>query len=143
LPARLADVAPDAPDVGTEANWKERALVAEQRAAQATAVLRAGLLPHLARWLRDRWLRTLARHRTQLLTTQQQAELELAELERRLAQVHAPMEDRLLAYEKRIAELEKQLTAKGEENRELIKAQILLARGKIERAKSGNRLTWN
>jgi membrane-associated HD superfamily phosphohydrolase len=143
LPARWGDAAADAGDFSAEAGWKERALAAEQRAAQATAVLRAGLLPHLARWLRDRWMRTLARQRTQLLTTQQKAELELAELEKRLAQVHAPMEDRLLAYEKRIVELEKELMVKGEENRELIKAQIVLARGKIEQAKSGNRLTWN
>ena len=65
------------------------------------------------------------------------------ELEQRLVAVQAPAEDRLKAYEERIAELEKDLTAKGEENRELIKATIEMARKRMEAERSKERMVWN
>src|SRR5207247_1597378 len=43
VPARL--------ETGTPSDWRQRALAAEQRAHHATGILRAGLVPHLARWL--------------------------------------------------------------------------------------------
>jgi hypothetical protein len=88
-------------------------------------------------------VRGLAMQRKQLMETQQKAEQELAELEQRLVAVQAPLEDRLKAYEQRIAELEKGLTAKGEENRELIKATIAIAKKKLEQERSKDRLAWN
>ena len=103
----------------------------------------ATLIPHLARWLMNKLVRGLALQRKQLIETQQKAEQELAELEERLVAVQAPLEDRLKAYEQRIAELEKGLTAKGEENRELIKATIAIAKKKLEQERSKDRLAWN
>jgi hypothetical protein len=50
------------------------------------------------------------------------------ELEQRLEHLHAPLQERITAYEQRIEELEKDLAAKGEENRELIGARINVAR---------------
>jgi cytochrome c-type biogenesis protein CcmH/NrfG len=55
----------------------------------------------------------------------------MAQLEARLARVHAPLEERLQTYEKRIAELESDLAARNAENRELIEAKIHLAREKL------------
>ena len=91
----------------------------------------------------NKLVRALTFQRTHLLETQKQAEQELAELDQRLASVQAPLEDRLKAYEQRIAELEKNLTAKGEENRELIKATIAMARKKLELERSKDRMAWN
>jgi DNA repair exonuclease SbcCD ATPase subunit len=131
------------PDVATDDYWKERALAAERRVEKTNHVMRAALIPHLARWLMSKLVRGLAMQRKQLMETQQKAEQELAELEQRLVAVQAPLEDRLKAYEQRIAELEKGLTAKGEENRELIKATIAIAKKKLEQERSKDRLAWN
>ena len=58
---------------------------------------------------------------------------------RRLAKVQAPMEQRLQLYHQRIAELERELAAKGQENRDLIEAKIVLTRKRLEaeQGKSG------
>ena len=53
-------------------------------------------------------------------------------MERRLNELHAPLQERLRVYETRIADLEKALAAKGEENRELIKAKIEMMRKQLE-----------
>jgi membrane-associated HD superfamily phosphohydrolase len=123
--------------------WKTRAITAERRAAQTSALLRAGLIPHLAHWLKQKLVRGLLTERSHLVNAQQAAELEAAELEQRLAQLQAPLGARLQAYEKRIAELERELATKGEENRELIRAKIELTRKKLELERGGGRLTWN
>src|SRR5206468_430318 len=123
--------------------WKERALAAERRVAETGQAIRRALIPHMARWLMSKLVRGLAMQRKQLLETQKKAEQELAELEQRLSAVQAPLEDRLKAYEQRIAELEKGLTAKGEENRELIKATIAMAKKKLQQERSKDRLAWN
>jgi 7TM-HD extracellular len=123
--------------------WQQRALIAEQRAQQATAMMRKSLLPHLARWLRTKIVRGLITQRAQLLNAQQAAELELAKLEKRLASINAPLEERLKAYELRIAELENELAAKARENQELIRIQIALTRKKLERERLNRPLAWN
>lgn len=73
----------------------------------------------------------MATHREALVKSQQQAETDMAQLEARLARVHAPLEERLQTYEQRIAELERELAARNAENRELIEAKIHLAREKL------------
>ena len=123
--------------------WRERALAAEARAQKATAMLRASLLPHLARWMMNELVQRLLSQRSQILTGQQNAEREVAELAARLEEVHTPLEDRLRAYEQRIAELEAELSAMGEQNLELIKAKIETTRKKLEGERSQDRLDWN
>jgi hypothetical protein len=93
--------------------------------------LRAGLFPHLARWMSSEMFHRIASHREVLVKSQQQAAREMAELEERLVRVHAPLEERLQAYEKRIGDLERELAAKHAENRELLEARIHLARQKL------------
>ena len=67
----------------------------------------------------------------------------MAELVQRLDRLHTPLEDRLRAYEKRIAELEAELAAKGQQNAELIKAKIETTRKKMEVERGQEPLTWN
>jgi hypothetical protein len=124
-------------------HWKQRALHAEQRAERQANLVRNGLLPHLTRWFKSWFVQGLLSQRAQLVDTQECAERDLAQLEQRLAQLHAPLEERLRAYEQRIAELERDLALKGEENRELIKATIAIARKRLERERARDPLAWN
>ncbi len=135
--ARAGDVAWD------DVVWRERALAAEARAQKATAMLRANLLPHMARWMMKEMMQRLLSQRTEILTSQQQAEREVAELADRLELLHAPLEDRLKAYERRIAELEAELAAKGLENQDLIQAQIETTRKKLEGERSQEPMNWS
>ena len=67
----------------------------------------------------------------------------MAELADRLELLHAPLEDRLKAYERRIAELEAELAAKGLENHDLIQAQIETTRKKLEGERSQEPMNWS
>ncbi len=124
-------------------SWQQRALAAEQQAEQAKNAIRAGLLPHLADWFKQKFVRRLVSERSQMLDVQKSATAELVELERRLDELHAPLQERLHAYEKRIVELEQLLAAKGEENRELLRAKIQMTRQQLESARTRNRLEFN
>lgn len=119
--------------------WQERALLAEQQTEKLQSVARAGLLAHLSQWL----TRRLISQRRLLLDTQNKAIAEMAELDARLEKVHAPLQDRLEAYERRIAELEKELAARGDENRELLKAKIEMIRKQLQAQREKNRLEFN
>jgi hypothetical protein len=107
--------------------WRARALVAEGKVDRAHEAIRSGVLG----WMREKVFRSMFRQRAQLLSSQQKAEAEMWELEQRLEQLHTPLQERISAYEKRIEELEKDLAAKGEENRELIGARISVARQQL------------
>lgn len=120
----------------SEEAWRQRALEAEARAQKATAMLRTKMLPHMARWMMQEFMQRLMWQRRAILTEQQTAEREVAELAERLENVHAPLEERLRAYESRIAELEEALAAKGEQNLELIKARIETTRRKLDGERS-------
>jgi predicted RNase H-like nuclease (RuvC/YqgF family) len=89
--------------------------------------------------MRERIFQNLFRQRERLLTAQEKAEQEMRELEQRLGQLHAPLQDRIRAYERRIEELERELADKGEENRQLIGARIDVARQQLrmERERGG------
>jgi flagellar biosynthesis/type III secretory pathway chaperone len=126
-----------------EAGWRQRALAAEARADNAAAMLRSHLLPHLARWMTGEGVRRLLSHRSALLMERRRAEQEVADLARRLEQVHAPIEERLRAYEKRIAELENELADKGAQNAELIKAKIESTRKKLAVERGQQPASWN
>jgi len=123
--------------------WQQRALAAERRAERAHEAIRAGVLPQFADWLKQRFIRGLVSDRVQMLEAQKSAAAELAELERRLDELHTPLQERLRAYERRIAELEKLLAARGEETRELLKAKIQMTRRQLETTRSRNPLEFN
>ena len=143
-PAATADALALAPyDPAADAEWRARALAAEARADKAAALLKARLLPQLARWMMTELVQKLVQQRSGFAASQQQAEAEVAELEQRLEQLQAPLAERLRAYEQRIAELERQLTLQGEQNRELLRATIATARKKLQAERERSPLTWN
>lgn len=98
--------------------------------------LRARLVPHLARGLMDKFVRALISQRSELMRTQEVGANQLAEIEQRLDQISVRLENRQTFYETRISQLEKELAAAEEENRELIRAKIHEARQNLEWAKT-------
>jgi len=109
----------DAADPG----WQERARQAEQRAHQATAVVREGLMPQLVRLMREKILQRLTSQRAHLIDSHVAGTMQVLELEERLEKIQSQFHARLAASEQRVAELEKELTAKDRFIRELLKAQ--------------------
>ena len=122
--------------------WRQRALEAERRAEQAQAATRANLAPHLAQVLKETVVQELATQRRELLKAQEEAALEIAAMIHRFDAVQAPLQERLHSYETRIQELEKELTALNEENRELLKLKIDMIRRQLEVERVHNRLTF-
>jgi shikimate kinase len=108
--------------------WQERALAAEQRAARATQVIRAGLTPHLARLMKDQLVWTLRTQRNQMVAAHGGGAALMEEMEQRLEQIQVDFESRVETYERRIAELERELATKTEVNRELIACRIEMTR---------------
>lgn len=108
--------------------WRNRALIAEGKAERAHQAIRSGVLG----WMREKIFQTLFRQRTELLSAQKKAELEMGELEQRLESLHAPLQERIRAYEQRIEELERELAAQGKANRDLIGARIAVARQHLD-----------
>lgn len=124
--------------VGSDDDWRQRALAAEQRADKAQAVIREGLLGHLARWMSDALVQKLLLQRAHLIESQEKAVTEVDRLGQRLETIQFRMQDRLLAYEREISRLEKELDTKDIINRELIQAEIQAIKRQmdVERVKS-------
>jgi hypothetical protein len=98
--------------------------------------VREGTMAHLARMMMDRFVMRLLSDRRESHLVQHQAAQDLAEMEQRLEQLRAPLQDRMRAYERRIADLEQDLARKGQENRELIRAKIALTHERLMSARS-------
>ena len=113
-------------------DWKQRALVAEAMAGRQGQVLREKLMPELAEFAKQSLVQGLYAQRNALLETQQAAQRALVELEARLAALQLPLPKRIRAYERRIAELEKEVETQGDEMRELTRATLVLVRKKLE-----------
>lgn len=127
-------------DTQTDAgDWQQRALEAEQKVARAHDAIRSGVMEQL----KEKAVSSLVSQRSDMMEAQHAAAAEMAELERRLNELATPLQDRLRAYESRIADLEKALAAKGDENRELIKAKIALMRKQLETERKGSDLQFN
>jgi hypothetical protein len=123
--------------------WRQRALMAEQRAEQVQAAVGASLAPHLAQVLKEALVQELAIQRRELLQAQQIAAAEIAQLTHHLDELRAPIHERLRSYEMRIQELEKELAARNEENRELLKLKIEMLRHQLEVENTRNRMEFN
>jgi hypothetical protein len=127
------------PGAPGDAGWRERAMVAEGKAERAQEAIRTGVLG----WMREKIVQTLFHQRAELLSVQQRAEAEMRELEQRLEQLHTPLQERITAYETRIQELENDLAAMGEENRELIGARINVAKQQLTAERERRRFGVN
>ena len=139
VPPPSAEVTPANAEVET---WRKRAFDAERRADQAQAAARASMAPHLAQMLRETVVQELATQRRELLKAQEEATLEIASMIRRFDSVQAPLQERLRSYETRIQELEKELNALSEENRELLKLKIEMIRHQLEVERVNNRIAF-
>ena len=109
------------------------ALLAGEAHPPANQELKERALAQLTEFAKESLVQGLYSQRKALLETQMKAQQELAELEARLATAQLP--ERLGAYEKRIAELEKELETRSGEVRELTNATLLLLRQKLEQEK--------
>jgi endoglucanase len=101
---------------------------------------RDGMLRHLARVMMESAIPRLMGQKRDLMRVQERAAQDLAQLDRRLEAIQAPLQQRLSAYQRRIVELEHQLALKGLENKELIQAKIQLARERLEAARARDAL---
>jgi len=113
------------------AEWQERALNAEARAAQQASLIREQLMPELREFVQHSVVQGLAAQRDTLLSMQQQALQSVLELESRLAELHAPLQERIRAYENRIRELETELGAQNAEVRELTRTMLDMMRQRL------------
>lgn len=113
-------------------DWKQRALAAEAMVGKQGEILREKMIPELTEFAKQSLVQGLYAQRNLLIETQLKAQEALAELEWRLKTVQAPLQDRIRAYEKRIAELEKEVETQSEEMRELTRATLALVRQKLE-----------
>lgn len=121
-----SDSAPDGSHAEA-AVWQARALQAEERASQATAVVRSGLMPQLCRLMRERLITWLTLQRRQLLTSHEVGAQQMLELEERLQRIQGQFQESLQTREQRIAELEEEILAKERIIRDLLRAQVQVA----------------
>jgi hypothetical protein len=113
-------------------HWRERALQAEAIAAKQAQILKEKVGPELVDFAKETLVQGLYTQRNALLDTQTKAKQTLTELEARLSELHLPAQERIHAYENRIAELEKQLESRSDEMRELTRATLSLVQEKLE-----------
>ena len=103
-----------------------------ERDESVPSTMRAALVPQLARMMMNRLVQALYGQRESLIDTQAEATRRMVELEERMARAQTNVERKIAAYEGRIGELESQLAAKEEENRELLRANFQLAKKALE-----------
>ncbi len=139
MPATLSANMAVSVESGDANPWQQRALEAEARAERAHEAIRQGVFAQL----REKIIGGLVTQRSGMLETQKSAAAEMAALEKRLNELHAPLQERLRTYEQRIADLEKALATKSNENRDLIKATIELMRKQLEAERAKDRLEYN
>jgi hypothetical protein len=105
-------------------------------------IIQTELAPQLAQVIKDALVQELAAQRHELLSAQQCAAAEIADLVRRLDRLQAPMHERLRIYETQIQQLEKELAARTEENRELLKMKIEMIRHQLESERARGRVDF-
>lgn len=133
-------MAADSPDA---AEWQFRALEAERRVERAHEAIRAGMVSQVSDILKENLVRNLVSQRHELIEAQRAAALELQALERRLDEIQAPLQERIRAYEARIAELEAALAAKDAREREVVLAKIAIVRRQLETERAKGKVQMN
>jgi hypothetical protein len=117
------------------ATWEQRALAAEAQAKHAQTIIQQGLLPDLGRWLKQKFLRKLLVHRSQLLAAQEEATRKVMAVDARLTKLELQIQQQTQSYMRRIEELTAELLAAKEENRELIRSKIAQVKIEMEAAR--------
>ncbi len=106
-------------------------------------VIRARLLEHMTRLLGNSVVQRLLAQRGSLIKTQEAAAAQAEQLGERLEKVQSDMQERFGAYETRIEELETELAAAEEQNRDMIRAKIAVAKEELARERARARVDWN
>jgi len=96
----------------------------------------ASLVSALSQWLKQKLVRRLIADRAKLVATHQESTFKVMRVNERLARIEAQLKEQNQAYENRIAQLTEQLSAAKEENRELIRAQIVRVKAEMEAARA-------
>lgn len=130
---------------GLLARWKKFAGLNRSAAlpARTQQAMPVELAPQIAQALKSAVAQELAVQRQELLITQRNATADVMRLMHRLNALHAPLQERMAAYEQRIQELEKELTLRTEENRELLRLKIDLLRQQLEAERGNQRVNFN
>jgi hypothetical protein len=136
VPAPVADAgeAGSASAAGS-GDWQQRALAAEALARNQAEILREKVGPELTAFAKGALVQGLYSHQNALIEVERRAQQELMELEARLARLHLPLAERIQVYERRIAELEKQMSVRNDEMRELTSATLQLVRQRLAEEK--------
>jgi hypothetical protein len=108
----------------TDPEWENRVLASEKRAQELMSKIRAGLAPHLAQAMVNELVQRLLMDRAALLQAQHIATGELKEIETRFARMQEELAERLRSYQERNIELERELSARSVQNRQLLRSQI-------------------
>lgn len=111
----------------------EAALPERTGPTPVTKEMKDQALAELTSFAKESLVQGLFSQRAALLEAQKQAHQELAQLEARLANLD--VHDRILAYESRIADLEQQITSRGEQVEKLTKVTLQLLRKKLAEEK--------
>ena len=122
------------------ATQKETVLAEERPAPGMNDIrdpaLRQGLIKELSGWLKQKFVRKLVTDRSHLIEAQQIATRMANTLDDRLARIEAQIRQQNQTYVSRIEELNKELAAAREENRELIRERIAQVKAEMEAARS-------
>jgi len=102
----------------------------------AEASVRHGVIRELSAWLKHKLVRKLVTDRAQLMEAQHIATRMATNLDGRLSRIEAQIQKQNQAYVHRIAELNKELAAAREENRELIRDRIAQVKAEMEAAQA-------
>lgn len=100
------------------------------------AEVRRGVIKELSGWLKQKLVRRLMSDRTQLMEAQHLATRMATSLDGRLARIEAQIQQQNQAYSRRIEDLNLELAAAREENRELIRERIAQVKAEMEAARA-------
>jgi hypothetical protein len=98
--------------------------------------VRHGVIQELSGWLKHKLVRKLVSDRAQLAQAQHLATQMATTLDNRLARIEAQIQKQNQAYLARIDELNRELAAAREENRELIQERIAQVKAEMEAARA-------
>ena len=102
----------------------------------ADPVIRRGVIQELTNWLKHKFVRKLISDREQMLQAHELATRMASTLDNRLARIEAQIQQQNEAYLRRIDDLNRELAAAREENRELIRERIAQVKAEMEAARA-------
>jgi hypothetical protein len=118
--AAILSTAPTATGNAQNAGWRSPAMEDKDPSER----LRTALMPHLKRLMRDRTVLWLSRQRNQLLHAQNEGTEQVLDLHSRLEQIKGQFQERLIAQQQRITELDHALKTKESIIKDLLRSRI-------------------